>query len=103
MTGTYRSSNLNMITRDCRLHCVGGCLSAGAEFANGIFNSHRNPVIYCGESDFKLSTGDILRTDYLSYLDGYPGHQSRNAVIGSPSAQQRSDYGRYIEVYQEAA
>jgi Xaa-Pro aminopeptidase len=82
---------------------VGGCLSAGAEFAHGIFNSHRNPIIYCGESDFVLESGDIVRTDYLSYLDGYPGHQSRNAVIGPPSAQQRSDYGRYYEVYQAAA
>jgi Xaa-Pro aminopeptidase len=66
-------------------------------------NSHRNPVIYCGESDFAFEDGDIVRTDYLAYVNGYPGHQSRNAVIGKPSAQQVSDYAKYHAIYQTAA
>ena len=82
---------------------VGACLSRGAEFTHGIFNSHRNPVIYRGESDFILQHGDIIRTDYLAYLKGYPGHQSRNAVIGAPSAKQQSDYQKYYDIYQSAA
>jgi Xaa-Pro aminopeptidase len=82
---------------------IGGCLSAGAEFAHGILNSHRNPLIYCGESDFVFERGDIVRTDYLAYLRGYPGHQSRNAVIGKPSDQQRSDYARYYDIYEATA
>lgn len=82
---------------------VGACLSRGAEFTHGIFNSHRNPVIYRGESEFVLQTGDIIRTDYLAYLKGYPGHQSRNAVIGAPSAEQHSDYQKYYDIYQSAA
>jgi Xaa-Pro aminopeptidase len=82
---------------------VGACLSRGAEFTHGIFNSHRNPVIYRGESDFVLQQGDIIRTDYLAYLKGYPGHQSRNAVIGTPSAEQSSDYQKYYGIYRSAA
>jgi Xaa-Pro aminopeptidase len=82
---------------------VGACLSRGAEFAHGIFNSHRNPVIYRGESDFVLQQGDIIRTDYLAYLKGYPGHQSRNAVIGTPSAEQQSDYQKYHDIYRSVA
>lgn len=82
---------------------VGACLTRGAEFAHGIFNSHRNPIIYRGESEFVLERGDIIRTDYLAYLKGYPGHQSRNAVIGSPSAAQRSDYQKYYDIYQSVA
>jgi len=82
---------------------IGGCLSYGAEFAHGIFNSHRNPVIYCGESDFCLQRGDIIRTDYLAYLSAYPGHQSRNAVLGRPSSEQKSDYERYYEIYRETS
>ncbi len=82
---------------------VGACLSRGAEFTHGIFNSHRNPVIYRGESEFVLQRGDIIRTDYLAYLKGYPGHQSRNAVIGAPSAEQQSDYQKYYDIYQSAA
>src|SRR5579872_181220 len=82
---------------------VGACLSRGAEFTHGIFNSHRNPVIYRGESDFVLQQGDIIRTDYLAYLKGYPGHQSRNAVIGTPSAEQSSNYQKYYSIYRSAA
>lgn len=82
---------------------IGGCLSEGAEFAHGILNSHRNPIIYCGESDFVFQRGDIVRTDYLAYLRGYPGHQSRNAVIGKPTDRQRSDYARYHEIYRATA
>jgi Xaa-Pro aminopeptidase len=82
---------------------VGACLSRGAEFTHGIFNSHRNAVIYRGESDFVLHQGDIVRTDYLAYLKGYPGHQSRNAIIGNPSAEQRSDYQKYYDIYKSIA
>jgi Xaa-Pro aminopeptidase len=82
---------------------IGACLSRGAEFAHGIFNSHRNPIIYCGESDFVLKSGDIIRTDYLAYLRGYPGHQSRNAVLGRPSEKQSSDYHRYHDIYKATA
>jgi Xaa-Pro aminopeptidase len=91
--------------RETEVHgrIVGACLSRGAEFAHGILNSHRNPVIYCGESDFVFNAQDIVRTDYLAYLKGYPGHQSRNAVLGRPSEQQASDYSRYYEIYRSTA
>ena len=56
-------------------------------------------MIYCGESEFAFARGDVVRTDYLAYLQGYPGHQSRNAVIGKPSAQQVSDYAKYHDIY----
>jgi len=91
--------------RECEVHArmIAGCLKRRAEFAHGILNSHRNPVIYCGESSFAFERGDIVRTDYLAYLEGYPGHQSRNAVIGKPSAQQASDYAKYLDLYRAAA
>ena len=56
-------------------------------------------MIYCGESEFAFARGDVVRTDYLAYLQGYPGHQSRNAVIGKPSPQQVSDYAKYHDIY----
>jgi Xaa-Pro aminopeptidase len=91
--------------RECEVHgrLIGGCLARGAEFAHGIFNSHRNPLIYCGESDFVLQRGDVIRTDYLAYVDGYPGHQSRNAVLGRPSPEQERDYQKYFDIYSATA
>ena len=89
--------------REVHGRIIGGCLAQGAEFAHGIFNSHRNPVIYCGESAFVLERGDIIRTDYLAYLDCYPGHQSRNAVLGPPAPAQQRDYALYYDIYRRAA
>jgi Xaa-Pro aminopeptidase len=91
--------------RETEVHgrLIGAALSRGAEFAHGIFNSHRNPVIYRGESEFVLNEGDIIRTDYLAYLKGYPGHQSRNAVLGLPSETQSSDYRKYHDIYRKTA
>jgi Xaa-Pro aminopeptidase len=89
--------------REVHARVIAACLARGAEFAHGILNSERNPHIYCGESAFAFSRGDVVRTDYLAYVDGYPGHQSRNAVIGRPSTLQASDYAKYHEVYLAAA
>jgi Xaa-Pro aminopeptidase len=97
---TIRAGELE---REVHGRMIGSCLARGAEFAHGILNSHRNPVIYCGESGFAFAHGDIVRTDYLAYVNGYSGHQSRNAVIGKPSARQASDYARYHAIYQAAA
>jgi len=87
------------LEREVHARLLAGCIARGAEFVHGILNSERNPRIYCGESDFAFAAGDIVRTDYVSYLCGYPGHQSRNAVLGKPTVQQASDYAKYREIY----
>jgi Xaa-Pro aminopeptidase len=78
---------------------IGSCLRRGANWAHGILNSHRNTIPYAGESDELFLAGDVVRTDYVAYLDGYPGHQSRVAILGKPSAGLRDDYARYREAY----
>jgi Xaa-Pro aminopeptidase len=78
---------------------IGSCLRRGANWAHGILNSNRNTIPYAGESDELFLTGDVVRTDYVAYLDGYPGHQSRVAILGKPSAALRDDYARYREAY----
>ncbi len=75
------------------------CLDQGAQYAHGILNSSSNPVIYCGESDTVLKKGDLIRTDYVSYYQGYPGHQSRQFVLGKPSEDQNRTYEKYRDVY----
>lgn len=75
------------------------CLLKGFEWAHGILNSDKNTIPYAGESDQVINTGDVIRTDYVAYLQGYPGHQSRNVIIGEPSAQQREEYRINLEIY----
>ena len=55
--------------------------------------------MYLGESDLVIQAGDIIRTDYVSYLHGYPGHQSRMAVVGQPSPDQSRTYAEYRDIY----
>ena len=80
---------------------IGSCIRRGANWAHGILNSNRNTIPYAGEGDSTFERGDVVRTDYVAYLDGYPGHQSRNAVMGTPGAKLVSDYAQYVELYRK--
>lgn len=78
---------------------IESCIRHGAGWAHGILHSGRNTVVYGGESAMLFQPGDVIRTDYVSYYKGYPGHQSRTVILGKPSAQQRATYGRVRDVY----
>ena len=75
------------------------CLRRGANWAHGILNSSRNTVAYGGESDMAFQAGDIIRNDYVSYLDGYPGHQSRTVCVGPPTDDQVRTYEATLDIY----
>jgi Xaa-Pro aminopeptidase len=92
-----------MRERDLHAGIMAHCLAGGAEFVHGILNSSRNTLAYGGESDFVFEAGDAIRTDYVAYRKGYPGHQSRCAVIGKPTDAQRSEYAAIREIYLAAA
>jgi Xaa-Pro aminopeptidase len=80
---------------------MGTCLRLGFEWAHGILNTFKNTVLYGGESDVVIEKGDAIRTDYVSYLQSYPGHQSRTVIVGTPTAEQRRDYAINIEVHRK--
>lgn len=85
--------------RSVHARIMGGCIEAGFGFTHGILNTHRNPVIYAGEGDSQFKAGDVVRTDYVAFLDGYPGHQSRNATLGKPSKEIADTYRKVRDVY----
>jgi len=88
--------------REAHARLIGSCLRLGAGWAHGILNSSTNLVYYAGEGDTVFERGDVVRTDYVAYVAGYPGHQSRNAVVGRPSAEQRRDYTIVRDIYRMA-
>jgi len=88
-----------MRERDLHAALVGECIVGGSEFTHGILNSSRNTVPYAGESDFVFAAGDAIRTDYVAYVKGYPGHQSRCAVVGQPTAEQKRQYRVIRDIY----
>ena len=85
--------------RDVHARLIYSCLQRGAGWAHGILNSSTNITPYCGEGDTVFRRGDVVRTDYVAYLEGYPGHQSRNAVVGKPSAKQKREYETVRDIY----
>lgn len=82
---------------------VASCIRRGANWAHGILNSSRNTIPYAGESEQPFLKGDVVRTDYVAYLEGYPGHQSRCAVLGTPTAEQRAAYRTIRDIYRASA
>jgi Xaa-Pro aminopeptidase len=95
----FPTARPGMRERELHAALTGYCLAHGSEFTHGILNSERNIVQYAGESDFAFAAGDAIRTDYVAYVKGYPGHQSRCAVIGQPSAEQRRQYAVIRDIY----
>ncbi len=85
--------------REVHAQLVKACMARGAEIVHGLLNTSRNNVRYLGEGDTLLEKGDIVRTDYVSYLQGYPSHQSRVFVVGPPSEEQVEMYRKYREVH----
>jgi Xaa-Pro aminopeptidase len=92
-----------MRERDVHARLVAECLVRGCEFVHGILNSQRNTIAYAGESDFEFADQDAVRNDYVAYLHGYPGHQSRCAVVGEPTAEQRRQYRVMRDIYRACA
>jgi Xaa-Pro aminopeptidase len=80
---------------------VGICLRLGFEWAHGIFNVFRNTIPYAGESDVVIERGDCIRTDYVGYLQSYPGHQSRTVIVGKPTAGHLRDYAINLDVHRK--
>lgn len=78
---------------------IGVCLRLGFEWAHGILNVFRNTVPYGGESDMVIERGDAIRTDYVAYLQSYPGHQSRTVIVGKPTPEQSRDYAINRDVH----
>jgi Xaa-Pro aminopeptidase len=92
-----------MRERDVHARLVAECLVQGCEFVHGILNSQRNTIPYAGESDFAFAERDAIRSDHVAYLTGYPGHQSRCAVVGKPTAEQRQQYRVVRDIYRASA
>lgn len=71
----------------------------GAEWAHGMLQSDNRMIKYGGEGPVSITTGDLLKTDYVSYHSGYAANLSRMAVMGTPTAEQRETYQELLEIH----
>ncbi len=75
------------------------CRRRGADWTHGILHSGRSDRPLSQDGNVAFKTGDVIRTDFITYLQRYPGHASRNAVLGMPSADLKNEYRLYRDIY----
>jgi Xaa-Pro aminopeptidase len=78
-------------------------IERGASQVHGIFQTASNDVLYGGEGDHPILAGDLVRTDYVAYVDGYASNVSRILHAGPPSRDTEARFGRYLEVFRASA
>ena len=74
----------------------------GAGSIHGILQASSNPVLYGGESNIQLRDGDLVRTDYVAYVNEYSANLSRLLHVGRPSRDVLDKYAIYLDIYREA-
>jgi len=87
--------------RELHARMIGAMLRLGAESAHGMLQSSKTPMTYGGEGDVPIQRGDLIRTDYVCYVEGYAANLSRMAVMGPASEEQERLYGIVRDVHRE--
>jgi Xaa-Pro aminopeptidase len=77
-------------------------IELGVDSIHGILQASSNPLLYGGESNVRLSAGDIVRTDYVAYVNEYSANLSRLLSIGRPSPSVIGKYAVYLDIYKNA-
>lgn len=97
----FRSARPGDTERELHARMLEALARHGAESAHGMMQSSRNPIVYGGESDIEVMRGDLIRTDYVSYHEGYAANLSRMAVMRDASPSQEEMYALLLGVHRE--
>jgi Xaa-Pro aminopeptidase len=88
--------------REVHARLVARAIQLGISSIHGILQASSNHVLYGGESDARLGPGDLVRTDYVAYVDGYAANLSRLLCVGHPPPDVRERYAAYLAIYRRA-
>ena len=77
-------------------------IELGAGSIHGILQASSNPVLYGGESNIQLGDGDLVRTDYVAYVNEYSANLSRLLHVGRPPSRTTDKYATYLDIYKDA-
>jgi len=97
----FRTARPGDTERELHARVLHALVLRGAESAHGILQGSKNPITYGGEGDVRVNRGDVVRTDYVSYSQGYAANLSRMAVMGHPSSSQEEIYARLLSIHRE--
>jgi len=96
----FGSAGVGDTERDLQRAMTRECLEAGADAASGWFHVRGTPYMRAGsDGDPSIAAGDVLRSDFTVYVDGYPANLSRHAVVGPPSDEQERQYAALLDVH----
>jgi len=103
ISDVFSSVKIGETERVVHARIVGRSIELGAASAHGMLQVSSNPVLYGGESDHRILHGDLIRTDYVAYVDGYASNISRLLYAGQPDDKILTSYQKYFAVYKASA
>jgi len=96
----FRSADPGMTEKELHAEMVESMIRRGAEWAHGMLQSDNTPMMYGGEGPVPIEQGDLIKTDYVCYYQGYAANLSRMAVMGEASPEQEGMYSDLLEIHQ---
>lgn len=97
----FGSSRPGDTEKELHTRMIAAMLRLGAESVHGMMQCSANPVTYGGEGATPVRLGDLVRTDYVCYVQGYPANLSRMAVMGPATTEQTDLYRVLLSVHRE--
>ena len=85
-----------------RLICGALQRGAAARASGGILQAGQKGFVVHSRTNNPIERGQIICTDYTINLDGYNANQSRVAVVGAPSPEQKQIYIKIRDIHRRA-
>jgi Xaa-Pro aminopeptidase len=101
----FSNARPGMTEKQLHTQMVNRMLELGADACitpNGMMQASTNPVTYGGEGEVPVTNGVAVRTDYVSFYEGYPANLSRMAVMKKPTSEQEHLYGVALQAHRSA-
>jgi Xaa-Pro aminopeptidase len=95
------NASIRSTERGLHAEMIAALARRGAEGSHGMMQASSTATPYGGERDVLIRTGDLIRTDYVSYYDRYPANLSRMAVMGPPTPTQIDEYTTLRAIHYE--
>lgn len=102
MIRAFEDARIGDTEWDLHSAIIGNALDLGAEYCRGglmIVEEGGEPHKGVGEK--RLKQGDLIFADHATFIGGYPSNQSRHAIVGRASEEQKRMYRITVEVERE--
>ncbi len=97
----FQSIRVGEKEKDIQDRLIYGALQRGAaaKLSGGILQAGQEGFVVHSRTNNPIEAGQILCTDYTISIDGYNANQSRVAVVGTPSSEQKEIYGKIRDIH----